>query len=100
MLDRWDYELNDFTPWEVSYSSSSKKYWFKCDKHLEHKSELKCIKDFTQGYDGSIICNQCNSFAQWMLDNNLKIEDYWDYDKVIKKDGLNVKKKITIVVMR
>ena len=80
VLDRWDYELNDFTPWEVSYSSN-KKYWFKCDKHSEHKSELKNISDFTQGQNGSIECKQCNSIAQWMLDNNLKIEDYWEYDK-------------------
>lgn len=80
VLDRWDYELNNFTPWEVSYSSN-KKYWFKCDKHLEHKSELKSIDRFVHGQNGSIECNQCNSIAQWFLDNNLKIEDYWDYNK-------------------
>ena len=81
MIDRWDYELNNCKPNEICYSSSSKKYWFKCDKHPEHKSELKRIAVFTQGKNSSIECNQCNSLAQWMLDNNLKIEDYWDYNK-------------------
>ena len=80
VLNRWDYELNSFTPWEVDYSSN-KKYWFKCDKHSEHKSELKSIDRFVHGQNGSIECNQCNSIAQWMIDHNLKLEDYWDYNK-------------------
>lgn len=80
IVDRWDYELNNCKPSEICYSTN-KKYWFKCDKHIKHKSELKSISRFTNGQNGSIECKQCNSFAQWMLDNNLKIEDYWDYDK-------------------
>ena len=82
IIDRWDYELNDCKPNEISYGTT-KKYWFKCDKHSKHKSELKNLNSFTQGKNGSIECKQCNSFAQWMLDNNLKIEDYWDYNKNI-----------------
>ena len=80
VLNRWDYELNNCQPNEIPYRTT-KKYWFKCDRHIEHKSELKRIADFTKGRNGSIECKQCNSFAQWMLDNNLKIEDYWEYDK-------------------
>ena len=79
ILDRWDYELNDCKPNEITYNSH-KKYWFKCDKHIGHKSQLKLIKLITR--DGSLSkCSQCNSLAQWMIDNDLKIEDYWDYKK-------------------
>lgn len=81
VLDRWDYELNDCKPSEINYSTV-KKYWFKCDKHIEHKSELKQIVDFCQS-KCEINCKQCKSLAQWMIDNDLKIEDYWDYDKNI-----------------
>ena len=80
VLDRWDYELNKCSPWDISYSTH-KKYWFKCDKHSEHKSELKNIKNFTGGHEKSIMCTQCNSIAQWFIDNNLDINDYWDFKK-------------------
>ena len=79
VLDRWDYELNECSPKDVSYSAN-KKCWFKCDKHSEHKSELKHIASFTRGHEGSISCNQCNSFAQWCMDNNRQdVLDRWDY---------------------
>lgn len=79
ILSRWDYELNNCKPNEITYRSK-KKCWFKCDKHSWHKSELKNIGTFTKN-NLYLQCNQCNSFAQWLLDNDLKIEDYWDYDK-------------------
>ena len=82
ILDRWDYELNDYTPSEISYSSH-KKCWFKCNKHKEHKSELKDINGFTSRGEGYIKCKQCNSIAQYILDNfpDKKIEQIWDYEK-------------------
>ena len=80
VLDRWDYELNGCSPKDVCYGTN-KKYWFKCPTHPEHKSELKDIHSFTNGQEGSIKCNQCNSIAQWFIDNNLDIKDYWDYEK-------------------
>ena len=49
VLDRWDYELNDCEPNEVSYASHNKKYWFKCNNHPWHKSELKNIVTLTTG---------------------------------------------------
>ena len=89
VLNRWDYELNNCKPSEICYSTY-KKYWFKCDKHIEHKSELKSISRFVMGQSSAMECKQCNSVAQWMLDNNLKIENYWDYDKnIINPWGIN-----------
>jgi len=82
VLDRWDFELNNnCKPNEINYGTK-KKYYFKCPKGL-HKSELKSINNFTNGYEGGMICNQCNSFAQWGLDNLGEdfLEKYWDWDK-------------------
>lgn len=81
VLELWDYELNKKTPLEVDYGTTVK-YYFKCLREI-HKSELKSINCFTNGQAGSIRCNQCNSFAQWGIDNLGKdfLEKYWDYDK-------------------
>ena len=79
ILDRWDYELNNYSPNEIGYGSHEK-CWFKCLDHPEHKSELKSINDFTNNKI-PINCKQCNSIAQWFIDNDLDINLYWDYDK-------------------
>ena len=81
VLDRWDYELNKLKPNSVFYCSNNK-YYFKCPIGL-HKSELKSINSFTYGHEGSINCNQCNSFAQWVIDNIGEefLDKYWDYGK-------------------
>ena len=93
ILDRWDYDLNNCSPWEISYGSR-KKYWFKCDKHKEHKSELKNINHFTSGQEGSMSCKQCNSIARYILDNfpNKKLEEVWDYEKNGDLDPWNIDK--------
>lgn len=81
VLDRWDYELNDCKPSDIGYSTN-KKYYFKCLRCL-HISELKNINAFTSKQEGNINCKQCNSFAQWGIDNIDEgfLEKYWDYDK-------------------
>ena len=68
ILDRWDCELNDCSPRDISYCAK-KKMWFKCNEHPEHKSELKSIQHFTSGQEGSIECKQCNSMGQYIIDN-------------------------------
>ena len=80
ILNRWDYELNDnIKPNEICFSTH-KKYYFKCPQEI-HESELKNICGFTTG-NNKMICNKCNSFAQWCLDNHKEyILDLWDYDK-------------------
>jgi hypothetical protein len=88
ILSRWDYELNECKPSEVSHASEGvdrKGYWFKCLKHTKHHSELKNISSFTNNIKGSLNCNQCNSFAQHIVDiyGDNALELYWDYDKNI-----------------
>jgi len=79
ILDRWDYELNELSPNEVLYGTREP-HWFKCPRGL-HESELKNIKGFTHGQEGSIRCNKCNSFAQYGLDTFGEnfLNEYWDY---------------------
>jgi hypothetical protein len=85
ILNRWDYELNDLKPNEISWGTT-KKYYFKCPRNL-HKSELKNIGSFTHGQEGSMYCVVCNSFAQWGIDNIDEnfLEKYWDW----KLNGVN-----------
>ena len=82
VLDRWDYELNGCSSKDISYSTT-KKMWFKCNRHSGHKSELKNIHSFINGQEGSMSCKQCNSVAQYILDNfpNRKLEEVWDCEK-------------------
>ena len=88
ILKRWDYELNDYKPNEISYASN-KKFYFKCSRGI-HKSELKDIKKFTSGRDKSINCKQCNSFQQWCIDNDRQdVLDRWDY-KLNKKKPIDI----------
>ena len=83
VLIRWDCELNDKLPNRISYGTKEK-YWFKCPQGI-HKSELKDIHDFTSGQEGSMFCNSCNSFAQYLINlyGENALELYWDYNKNI-----------------
>jgi len=79
VLDRWDYKMNNKKPDEITYDTNIK-YYFKCSRIL-HESELKSIKDFINGHEGSIKCKQCGSFKQWCLDNNKQdVLNRWDYE--------------------
>ena len=84
VLNRWDYDLNKCNPNEV-FRGTGKKYYFKCPKGL-HKSELKSLNNFTNNSSrqiGSMNCNQCNSFAQYLIDlyGNNALDKFWDYEK-------------------
>ena len=87
VLNRWDYDKNNCSPKEILYSTN-KKYWFRCDAHPEHSSELKNINGFTNGQEGSISCNQCNSIAQYILDT-FPNKDLYDVLDKEKNGGLN-----------
>jgi len=81
ILDRWDYELNNCTPDDITCFTHNE-YWFKCPIG-KHKSELKNINNFTAGRKDNMRCIACNSFAQWGINNLCEdfLEKYWDYDK-------------------
>lgn len=82
ILDRWDYELNKCSPCDIIFKTG-KKYYFKCNCNYKHKSELKQINTFTMSENKIMGCKQCNSFAQWGINNICEdfLEKYWDYDK-------------------
>ena len=81
-LDRWDYELNKYTPDVVSYKSEYNIY-FKCSmgKHKSQAVQLRWVTDL----DTSCYCKECyleeNSFGKWCKDNDPTILDLWDYEK-------------------
>lgn len=93
IISRWDYKINKCSPKDVTYKSEGfdrKGYWFKCDKYINHKSELKNICNFVKGQKNSINCNQCSSFAQHLIDlyGNNALELYWDFENN-NKLGIN-----------
>lgn len=71
VLDRWDYELNDCSPKDISYKSN-KMRWFKCPLSMGHKSEEKRISDITSGHLKHSNCKQCNSIGQYIIDKYRK----------------------------
>lgn len=79
LIDLWDYNLNTLLPSEVTYRSGEK-FYFKCARGI-HKSELNKICQLTNSQE--MCCRQCNSFAQWGVDNICVdfLNKYWDYDK-------------------
>lgn len=81
ILNRWDYNLNKCSPFDILYSTHSK-YYFRCPIGL-HKSEQKDIGTYTRGEFGTMDCKVCNSFAQWGLNNIGQdfLIKYWDWEK-------------------
>lgn len=78
---RWDYSLNKLKPSDITYCTNVK-FWFKCPMGI-HNSELKNISGFVSGQEGSMRCNACHSFAQYLLNKFGEdgIKDYWDFSK-------------------
>ena len=70
----WDYDKNTTSPWEVSYCSSSKKVWLKCQEKDYHESYNVCVNNFTSG---NCRCPYCSgkkihpkdSLGQYIIDN-------------------------------
>ena len=97
LLNRWDYELNQCSPYDISISTTKKQY-FKCTKGI-HKSELKDINNIRK-QPGTAQCIQCNSFGQYGLDHygDDFLDKYWSVKNT--SDPINVfkgsQKKILI----
>lgn len=81
ILTRWNYELNKYKPSEISYASSNR-FWLNC-LESKHKPELKRIGDFVNGHNGSVKCKQCDSLAQWGINNVCEdfLEKYWNWQE-------------------
>lgn len=77
ILQRWDYDLNELTPADITYGTKIR-FYFKCPIGV-HKSELKYINCFTSGQEGSMYCKQCHSFGQYLINKygSDAIEKYW-----------------------
>lgn len=91
-LKLWDYSLNNKSPKEISYKTNHK-YWFKCiNQNDNHHSELHNISHIVDRGITNLRCNQCNSFAQWGIDNIDKnfLNKYWDYEKNKDIDPFNI----------
>lgn len=82
LLERWDYELNNESPYDVSMSSTKKRY-FKCPKGI-HRSEQKNL-DNIRKQSGSSRCVQCDSFGQYYLDTfgERFFDEYWSEENTI-----------------
>lgn len=88
LLNRWDYDLNLITPSDISYKSN-KKFWFKCPRGL-HESKLQNVQYFASGKQTDMICDKCDSFAQYIIDtegqdvlqyiwSDKNVDSPWDY---------------------
>jgi len=67
LLDRWDYDKNDFSPKDIA-AKTEKLIWMKCPEGI-HDSELHRIDALAYGKANNIHCDKCDSFAQYIIDN-------------------------------
>ena len=65
ILDRWDYDINDCNPEDISFKSNNK-YYFKCPNGL-HESKGYKICDLHKSKNPLLKCKKCNSFAQFII---------------------------------
>lgn len=77
LLSRWNYELNKISPKEVGFKSN-KKFYFNCDKNIDHKPEFVKLANVVNSVHG-VTCKACGSFAQWCIDSMPKnfIDECW-----------------------
>lgn len=80
ILDLWDYDLNNCSPYEV-YRNTHKKYYFKCPRCI-HESSLHDLAHIVQR-DYKIFCKDCNSFGQFLLNEygSEALINVWDINK-------------------
>jgi Zn finger protein HypA/HybF involved in hydrogenase expression len=94
ILERWDYELNNCIPDEITYRScgyNKKGYWFKCLIN-KHESELKSIDRFVGGQKGSIECNQC----KMILFTHPNLVKYFVNIEDVKKYSIGSNQKVLL----
>ena len=77
LLELWDYELNSRNPEDIGFKSNNKCY-FKCKRGL-HESRQIPLFNISAAYEKGrtyLICKQCESIGQYIIDNYGK--DYLD----------------------
>lgn len=84
-IDNWDYDVNQKSPKEISFSSAFKAS-FKCPFNPNHENTYRRINTIVNVYKNfnprNNYCLECNSFGQWCIDNNREnLLDLWDYEK-------------------
>lgn len=81
LLQRWDYELNNCSPEEISYKSAHEMY-FKCERNKHNSAAVRLYSIVQNG--ARCECEECkleqDSFGAWCLANNPSILDLWDYE--------------------
>lgn len=80
LLDRWDYELNQYTP-DVIACKSGYKIFFKCPAG-QHKSKAVVLSSITNN-GNKLECDECkleeSSFGRWCEIHKPHVLDLWDY---------------------
>ena len=81
ILNRWDYDLNKYSPDKISFKSNYKMY-FKCPIG-KHKSQHIVLSSISNG-GNKIQCRECyleeNSFGHWCETHRPELLNLWDYE--------------------
>lgn len=78
ILDRFDYEKNQFVPENVSVYAKVDMY-LKCPDNI-HESAVYQVATLGK-HNGKLECKYCNSFQHWCVVNNRHdLLDRWDYN--------------------
>ena len=78
ILDRWDYDMNEINPSEISVYSKNY-FYLKCPDGI-HKSSRYQIATLPK-HNSLLECKYCLSFGHWCVVNNRQdLLDRWDYD--------------------
>lgn len=99
LLNRWDYDKNLLSPYDV-YATSNKKYYFTCPIHNPlHPSSLKILNNIIK-QEGSQKCDGCESFGQWCIDNVDKdfLQKYWSDNNTTSPFALSRKSERKVLI--
>jgi hypothetical protein len=78
ILDRWDYQLNNINPSDISIYSKDY-FYLQCPDGI-HKSSRYQIATLPK-HNSALECKYCLSFAHWCVVNGRQdLLDRWDYD--------------------
>ena len=82
LLDRWDTDLNEKSPFEVG-SNSKYKCYLSCPRGI-HESEQFLVYNLVN-HNTKFICKKCNSFAQFGIDKYGEdfLKEYWSDKNIL-----------------